>query len=85
MKIFVCFFPVLCTVTRKFKPDVGNLLEIFYHFCPCRLNVFVEVWFTMKENLRQGSIILNILRSIYYLKLIDTDSIHGWADIFIFF
>jgi len=39
----------------------------------------------MKENLRQGSIILNILRSIYYLKLIDTDSIHGWADIFIFF
>jgi hypothetical protein len=39
----------------------------------------------MKENLRQGSIILNILRSIYYLKLTDTDSVQGSADIFIFF
>ena len=38
----------------------------------------------MKENLRQGSIILNILRSIYYLKLTDTDSVQGSADILIF-
>lgn len=62
-----------------------NVLETFYHFYPCRLNVFLEVWSTKKENLRQGSIILNILRSIYYLKLTDTDSIQGSADIFIFF
>jgi len=38
----------------------------------------------MKENLRQESIILNILRIIYYLKLTDTGSIQGSADIFIF-
>jgi len=61
-----------------------NLLGISYHFSPYRLNVFLEVWSTMDENLRQESIILNILRSIYYLKLTDTDSVQGSADIIIF-